>query len=396
MAQAVPLRDAQGRPRGAIAAVVDVTERQRAERAAQRANEAKDRFLDMLSHELRNPLNAIVSAAEVLRLLGDDRGQRAGTADARGIIVRQSRHLSHLMNDLLDMARVVAGDVTLVPVPLDLAAVAGEVAGSAPGAVSQTAHRLEFDLRQAWTLADRARIRQLLSNLLENARKYTPAGGRIGIATRQEGADAVLEVSDTGDGMPPELMAQAFGPFVQGERGPDRRQGGLGLGLALVQRIVHLHGGTVTARSSGEGSVFRVALPRIDAPGPTPPPGARFSVTPRNVLLVDDNVDALRALRSALELEGHHVHSALDGESGLRLLLAERPEVAVIDLGLPGLDGYEVARRSRGAGYAGCLVALSGYGGPGNVRTALKAGFDVQLTKPVDFGRLRDVLARPL
>lgn len=396
VAQAVPLRDAEGRPRGAIAAVVDVTERQRAEQAVQQASHAKDRFLAMLSHELRNPLNAIASAAEVLQLLGDDVGQRAEAADARGIIARQTRHLAHLVNGLLDTARVVAGDAAFESAPLDLARTAGELAARQALAAEVSVHRFEMDLREVWATADRARIEQVLINLLENARKYTPAGGCITLNTYAEGADAVLEVSDTGHGIPPELLAQAFDAFVQGHRSFDRQQGGLGLGLALVQRIVQMHGGTVTASSSVRGSTFRVALPRIDAPRAEPSLGGLRHATPRNVLVVDDNSDALRALRSALELEGHQVHAALDGETGLRLLLAKRPEVAVIDLGLPGIDGYEVARRSRAAGHAGCLVALSGYSSQGNVRDALQAGFDMQLAKPVDFDRLREVLAQPL
>ncbi|MEF7615724.1 ATP-binding protein [Aquincola sp. MAHUQ-54] len=394
--QAVPLRDADGRPRGAIAAVVDVTDRQRAEQAAQRANEAKDRFLAMLSHELRNPLNAITSAAEVLQLLGDAGAQRTEAADARGIIARQTRHLAHLVADLLDMARVVAGDVTLAPAPLDLAALAAEQAARQAAAPGLAAHRVVLDLHAAWTVADRARMAQVLLNLLENARKYTPAGGSITLTTRSEHGRAVLEVSDTGRGIPAELQAQAFDAFVQGERRLDRQEGGLGLGLALVQRIVQLHGGTVGVRSSGQGSVFRVELPGAEPPRSDEPAGNPRRATPRHVLLIDDNADALQALRSALVLEGHEVHCASDGDQGLRRLLARRPEVAVIDLGLPGLDGYEVARRSRAAGFAGCLVALSGYSSQRDVRTAMKAGFDVQLPKPVDFARLREVLARPL
>lgn len=408
--QTVPLLDADGRSRGAIGALVDITDRKRAEarlietdheraalvqreqaarREAEAANQAKDEFLAMLGHELRNPLNAVASAVEVLKLVG---GGGARAEDARDIISRQTRHLAHLMDDLLDMARVASGKAALERRPMDLGKLVSSLAATMQLSGNAREHGLSLAIEETWIDADPTRIEQVASNLLTNAFKYTPAGGRVGVRVFGEGPHAVLEVSDTGLGIAPELLSRAFDLFVQGERTLDRRAGGLGVGLTLVRRLVELHGGRVNAESNGQGSLFRVTLPRIVPPPPAAVPGAAVRQRPRSVLLVEDNDDALQALLAVLELDGHQVDTEADGQAGLDRLLATRPEIAVIDLGLPKLTGFELARRARAAGYAGRLVALSGYGMETNTRQAMQSGFDAHLTKPVDFDRLRELL----
>jgi CheY-like chemotaxis protein len=233
------------------------------------------------------------------------------------------------------------------------------------------------------------------TNLLTNALKYTPAGGRIEVGVAHENGQAVLRVKDSGVGIPATLLPRIFDLFVQGERPLERRAGGLGIGLTLVRRLVQLHGGTIEAQSvAGQGSVFTVRLPAVAALAATREterdrlPESRR----RRVGIVEDNEDALAALRSLLELDGHSVWSASDGLAGLDAVLAQRPDVAVIDIGLPGIDGYELAKRSRAAGYAGRMIALSGYGQDRDVQQALKSGFDAHLVKPVDPQALRKAL----
>jgi CheY-like chemotaxis protein len=253
-------------------------------------------------------------------------------------------------------------------------------------------HDLHLQARDAWVDGDAVRLEQVLSNLLGNALKYTPAGRRIDVEIGRQGAFAIVEVRDAGTGIPAELLPRVFDVFVQGERPLDRRAGGLGIGLTLVKRVVELHGGSVTASSSSSGSCFTISLPAIDPPslaeGDSLPARGR-----RRVLVIDDNVDVLAALRSKLELDGHTVSTAIDGIEGLNRLLRQQPEVSIIDIGLPGLTGYEVARHARAAGYGGRLIALSGYGQERDRRDALVAGFDAYLVKPVERSDLRASLS---
>ena len=400
------------RPQQMIGVTVDMTEQYEAEREraalvereqaarreAEAANRAKDEFLAMLGHELRNPLSAIASAVEVL-----NRVEAASdtAVNARSIIARQTRHVAHLMEDLLDVARVISGKVALSRHPVDLAALVQRAANTFDLTGAAREHPIDVRLREAWIDADATRIEQVVGNLLTNALRYTPAGGRIEIEVRREGGDsgaAVLEVRDSGIGIPPALLPRIFDLFVQGERPLDRRAGGLGIGLTLVRRLVELHGGAVGAASSAEGSVFTVRLPAIEAPAAAgnAPPREHARHVPesrrRRITLIEDNEDARDALRSMLELDGHSVSVAVDGPSGLQSLLQARPDVAVIDIGLPGITGFEVARRSRAAGYAGRMIALSGYGQGRDVQQALASGFDAHLVKPVDTDKLRQLL----
>lgn len=395
------------RPLQAIGITVDMTEQKAAEqeraalvereqaarREAEAASRAKDEFLAMLGHELRNPLSAISSAVEVLNRGG---ANEALATNARNIIGRQTRHLARLMEDLLDVARVISGKVVLSRQPLELSALVQRLVSTLQLTGQTQQHELHLQLQEGvWGDADATRVEQVVNNLLSNALKYTPEGRRIEVRLAREGSEAVLEVRDQGLGIPASLLPRIFDLFVQGERTLDRRAGGLGIGLTLVRRLVELHGGTVGVESSSEGSTFRVRLPAIEPPALHPVRETRLASQPRQVLLVEDNADAMSALRSLLELDGHTVSTAVDGVAGLAELLRLRPEVAIIDIGLPGLTGYEVAKRSRAAGHGGKLIALSGYGQGRDVQQALRAGFDAHLVKPVDPETLRRLLAEP-
>jgi PAS domain S-box-containing protein len=354
---------------------------------AEAANRAKDEFLAMLGHELRNPLGAISSAAHVLGM-AETRG--ADTARPREIIQRQVQHLARLVDDLLDVSRVVAGKVVLRLQPVDLADAARRVAAMHGGR-----HVISVETRRVWVSADPTRLEQIITNLLANAVKYTPAGGEISLEAGIEGAGAVLRVRDRGAGIRAEILPRIFDLFVQGDRSLERTGGGLGIGLTLVRRLVELHGGTVEAASPGpgRGSTFTVRLPALAV---APEPGAAASApgpaAARRVLIVEDNDDAREMLRNLLRLLGHEVHEARDGVTGVREARRIRPDVALIDIGLPGIDGYEVARRVRADVPGVRLVAVTGYGQPDDLERARAAGFDVHLVKPVDPQQLQQAL----
>lgn len=380
---------------------LDVTERRRneedRERARAEAEEAsriKDEFFAMLGHELRNPLGAITTALYVIDTgePGDERN-----AQAREIIARQVRHLVRLVDDLLDVTRLTTGKVTLGRRAVDLAAVARRVV-AAQAATSPTRHlRCEAD-GSVWIEADETRLEQILANLLGNAVKFTPTDGRVTVAIAARDGEAVLSVADTGAGIPADLLPRIFDLFVQGHTGLHRPAAGLGIGLTLVKRLVDLHGGRIEVASEGpgRGSVFTVRFPLRATPRETaeavPDPGG----TPvrRRVLIVEDNDDARTMLRHLLERSGHEVHEAEDGLTGLDRALWLEIDAAVIDIGLPEMDGYEVARRLRAAGRAGVLlVAVTGYGQASDRQRSTDAGFNAHLTKPVDPVALETLLA---
>jgi len=362
---------------------------------AQRASRAKDEFLAMLGHELRNPLGAIAGASGVLKL----GAQEAAAERARAVIDRQVQHLSRLVDDLLDVGRLTSGKVWLNRQPLDL----GELLTSAMNewrmAGRFARHQITAQVVPVWVDADEARIEQVLGNLIGNALKFTPAGGSVSVRLAREHDTAVLQVADTGAGIPQNLGDKIFELFVQGERGLDRAQGGLGIGLTLVKTLVGLHGGTVAATSDGpgHGSVFTIRIPSIDPPAAAPATTAAPTTTVRRrrILIVEDNDDAREMLRVQLTLAGHVVHEAADGPAAVEAATALTPDIALIDIGLPGFDGYEVARRIR-AGTAGKsvrLIALTGYGQAEDVLRAADAGFDGQLTKPASAERLAAAIA---
>jgi signal transduction histidine kinase/CheY-like chemotaxis protein len=371
----------------------DLLRREREARAyAEAANRAKDEFLAMLGHELRNPLGAIGNAS---RLLDDPRVDETTAARARAIIARQVAHMARLTDDLLDAARALAGKIVLQRGPMNLADAAAHVVSARWGDAGAS-RRVVEDLHPVWVHADRTRIEQVIGNLLVNAVKYSLEGGTVAVSVLREGDDAVLRVADDGIGMDEALLARVFEPFVQGTRELDRQHGGLGIGLTLVRRLVELHGGTVEARSEGpgRGSEFVVRLPAILPPlDAEPPHSTRFAQARRRVLLVEDNDDARESLSRLLELEGHEVTACSDGPAALDAVRAARPDVAFVDLGLPGMDGYEVARRIRAEpGDAVRLVALTGYGADADRRRTRAAGFDLHLVKPVELATLRQAL----
>lgn len=359
---------------------------QAARQSAQAENRAKDEFLAMLGHELRNPLNAISLAARLL-----ENNKPSEFTKAQRIIVRQATHVSRLVEDLLDVARVTTGRIVLVRQPTDLA----ECASNCLAALGETRqlehHEIDTNIESIWVDGDSDRLEQIVANLLRNSVKYTPAGGRILISVQAQGEEAVLRVEDNGIGISADLLPRVFDLFAQGEVGLDRSRGGLGIGLTLVRRLVELHGGEVKAFSAGLdlGSTFIVHLPRIAAPvlgQPHSTKEATDNAAPRRILIVEDNADARESLRVTLELFGHQVYEACDGPTGMAQAAAIRPDLALIDLGLPGVDGFEVAKgiRSLPAGHEIVLIALTGYAQQEYHERAKKAGFNGYLIKPVD------------
>lgn len=360
---------------------------------AEQESQAKDEFMAMLAHELRNPLSAISAAVQVLEA---SNGQDAPALRARSIIGRQVQHLARLVDDLLEVGRVVTGKIVLDRCPIDFADLVHRAV--AVCAERRGDQRLEVTAQPVWIEGDLVRMEQIVNNIVGNAVKYTPAGGTIRVRVNIEGSDAILRVEDNGYGIAPELLPRVFDLFVQGERTLDRAQGGLGIGLTLVRRLVELHGGTVAAFSDGpgRGSVFTVRLPKLSAPQRTESPIATHPPCPskRRVLLIEDNRDAREMFRMMLELAGHEVLEAEEGVSGLELLKAARPDVAVIDVGLPGLNGYEIARRFREEPDSDgvMLVALTGYGTSEARERSRISGFDHHLIKPVNAETLQEIM----
>lgn len=408
-----PLPDIVGDPGGVFVLAFEVTELVQAQRhteeladEARLANRRKDEFLAMLAHELRNPLAGIAGALALLDRAGDDAER---TERLRALCERQVLHLTRLVDDLLDVSRITRGKIALRRAPLDLAVVARHAAQLNASLFASRGQALVIDVEgQAFPLcADRMRMEQVIGNLLTNAAKYTPRGGHIAVRIAREtkaGRDwAVLEVADDGQGIPPESLPRIFDLFVQLDPAIDRRQGGLGIGLTLVRNLVEMHGGTVRAYSegSGRGSTFRVRLPldvqAMEQIEPSSQPHSHPTSSRRQVLIIEDNEDARDTLRELLQELGHEVQTASSGTEGLRKLLSVRPDVAIIDIGLPGMDGFEVARRARAAsnGKQPTLIALSGYSGNDIERRAHVAGFDRRLVKPVKLEELTALLSRP-
>ncbi len=388
--------DEAGAPLRLVGVCADVTDRKGAEEALREADRAKDQFLAMLSHELRNPLAALTTAAHVLRVA--EPGGAAG-AQARGVVERQASHMARLLEDLLDISRVTMGKIALEREAFDLSAMVSAVVQAWRSGGRFDRHRVLAEGEPAWVRADRVRIEQVISNLLDNALKFTPAGGCVTIRVSQERGEAVLRVSDTGHGIAAQALGRVFEPFVQVEHTIDRAAGGLGLGLAVVRRLAGLHGGSASVQSPGEGggATFTVRLPAVAAPREQAPalPRKQPASGGRRILIVEDNADAREMLRAALALSGHDVCAAADGAAGIAAATRAPPDVALVDIGLPDIDGYEVARRLRSMqnGARIGLIAVSGYGQARDQRRALDAGFDVHLTKPVAPERLQQVIA---
>ncbi|MEW6023776.1 MAG: ATP-binding protein [Pseudomonadota bacterium] len=370
-----------------------------AERELRAADQRKDEFLAMLAHELRNPLAPISTGAHLLKLLHSDNAQITQTC---AIIARQVEHMTGLVDDLLDVSRVTRGLVSLSTGVLDLRKVVDDAAEQIRPLIATRRHTVVLDLPldAATVKGDHKRLVQVVANLLNNANKYTPEGGRIELRLSQEDGDYVLRVSDDGIGMEPQLVARVFDLFSQAERTPDRSQGGLGLGLALAKSLVELHGGSVQAESAGlgKGSTFTVRLPRHTQDLPVSiaqSRGQATAATPLKVLLVDDNLDAAHTLQLFLGAAGHTVEVAYCGADAVDVARVFEPDVCLLDIGLPDFDGNELARRLRRMPQAtgASLIAMTGYGRQQDREAAMAAGFDFYMVKPVNTVELSDRLA---
>jgi PAS domain S-box-containing protein len=403
--KATVLRDEQGHPLRMIGVGMEITERRRlAEELTARAQQLseadrrKDEFLAMLAHELRNPLSSLATALHLLRL------DRADHPRAVALAERQVKQLARLVDDLLDVSRITQGKIALRTETVTLADVVHRAVETTRPEIDVRGHTLTVTLPPGPILleADPIRLAQVLANLLGNAAKYTPHGGAIAVIGEEQDHEVVIRVRDTGAGLSPDLLPRVFDLFVQGDTSLDRTPGGLGIGLTIVHRLVRLHGGRVEAYSDGpgRGSEFVVHLPthrRRDAAGGGADGTPAVPVeSARRVLVVEDNRDAAEGLATLLEAWGHEVRVAHDASAALDLLAAAPADVVVSDLGLPGIDGYELARRIRNGCADGgpVLVALSGYGQDEDRRRALQAGFDEHLVKPPDIDALARCLAR--
>jgi PAS domain S-box-containing protein len=381
-------------PRRYFTGVVrDITERKQAEIALREANRAKDEFLAMLSHELRNPLAALTSSAHVLKVVPPS---SADAVKARGVVERQTKHMTSLVSDLLDINRVTLGKLSLQRERFNAAETLFAVIDVWRATGRLESHMVSPSLEPVWVEGDRVRIEQIASNLLDNAIKFTPAGKKITVSLRREDREAVLRVADEGIGVAPEECSRIFDLFVQGNFSP-RAGGGLGIGLALVKRLAELHGGSAAAASEGQGRgmTFTVRLPAVDQPTVQAKTPSVDVASRRSILIVEDNDDARQMLQAILSLDGHQVCAARDGKSGLGLAAETWPDLALIDIALPDMDGYEVARRLRtlNGDRRIDLIAISAFGQARDQRRAYEVGFDAYLVKPVVPERLKQVIA---
>jgi PAS domain S-box-containing protein len=394
-----PVRDSDGKPKYVVAVVVDISERKRAEEALRDANRRKDQFLLMLAHELRNPLAPIQNALHVLRQSDEPEAMLLWSRD---LLERQVKHLSRLVHDLLEIGRGIRGLIALQTERLDLARLVPTVAEDHRSLFEQAGLALEVVTPEVpvWLTGDPTRLKQVLDNLLQNSLKFTERSGWVWVRLEVRGSHAEVSVRDTGVGIAADLLPQVFEPFTQADQGLARRQGGLGVGLSLVRRLVQRHGGKVEAHSEGRGrgSTFTVRLP-VE---PEPAALSEMTASPKapgkqlRILVVEDNKDAAHSLRIMLELYGHEVRVAYTGPEGVKAARQWCPDVVLCDIGLPGLDGYGVASALRRSSVTtkGRLIAVTGYGSDEDRHRSLEAGFHEHLTKPVDPDLLRSVLAQ--
>jgi PAS domain S-box-containing protein len=393
-----PVYDSKNRLRGYAKITRDLTARRKVEEL-QRTERQMDEFLAMLAHELRNPLSPIQSTLDVMERKPND----VGTWNwARAIIQRQTRQLSRLVDDLLDVSRITRGKITLKREPVDLKATITQVIESLRATIDAQQHTVDVKVPEKRLLidADPTRIAQILSNVIGNAIKYAHQGGHISVHASAEEGFVSLAITDDGIGMAAELVPRVFDLFVQGDGGLDRRQGGLGVGLTIAKRLVDLQGGTLTADSAGpgQGSRFTLGFPLLPVeriPKQSDTPGVTAASRPRRVLIVDDNEDAAESLATLIGMLGHEATVLHDGREALGVAAARRPDLMLLDIGLPGMDGFEVARRLRSIPELKDvrLIACTGYGRDEDVRKMGEAGFDRHLVKPVSAAQLEQLFA---
>lgn len=394
-------RTAAGEPQLILGIALDITAHKQAEQALQEADRRKDEFLAMLAHELRNPLAPIRNAVEVLKRLDFPNSKFQW---ARDVIDRQVSHIVRLVDDLLDISRIIRGKIMLQKAPVELATIVNQAVESARSLIESQQHQLEVSLPALPVRleGDPVRLTQILSNLLNNAAKYTAKGGYIWLEAEVKGNTLVLRVRDNGAGIPDTLLPYVFDLFTQAERTLDRSQGGLGIGLTLVRNLVELHGGRIEAKSAGpgQGAEFTVYLPCVlesvaDANPETDGEVALKAETGARILVVDDNVDVAESMAVLLELEGHQVRTVYTAHAALETARAFQPDVVLLDIGLPGMDGYEVAKRLRAspATRQALLIALTGYGREEDRARSKAAGFDQHLVKPVEPEALNALIA---
>lgn len=376
-----------------VSSAQDVTEERRLQRALEDADRRKDEFLAMLAHELRNPVAPIANAAELLSRLVPQENQKALV----GIVQRQAVHLARLLDDLLDVARITQGHIELQHEVIDIASSVQLAIETAEPLIRSKAHRLTVTqmLEPIYVSADKVRLGQCVANVLVNAAKYTGAGGDIYIRPYVDGAEAVIEIADNGIGIAPEFLPRIFDLFAQAGRGLDRSQGGLGVGLTVCKQIVEMHGGSVIASSPGadRGATFAIRMPLAERPKIAAAAAGSRPDSLQRVMIVDDNRDAADSLSMLLQFEGRRTLCAYSGEEALQEFASFDPQLVLLDIGLPGLDGYEVARRLKAAAPAMRVIALSGYGQVEDRQRSAAAGFDAHLVKPVDLDALKRVLA---
>lgn len=395
-----PLRDESGVIIGAAKVARDISLQKRVQRELTEADERKNEFLALLAHELRNPLGPIRHAVKILRA-------RTPSPDelvwATNIIDRQTEHMTRLVEDLLDVSRITRGTIDLRNERVDVGAII-KAAVEASNAMMERHHhqlRVTAPAQPLFVQGDSTRLVQIVTNLLDNAAKYTDPGGKVWLSGEREGDMVVIRVKDTGIGIPSEVLPRIFEMFTQSTMSLERAQGGLGVGLALVERLVKMHGGTVTAYSAGagQGSQFTIRLPLAQAQRATPAestdPVVHAGAKRCRVLVVDDNVDSVDSLGMLLRLMGHEVATASDGRSALSRAEEFRPQVAILDIGLPKVNGYDLAKQIRARDWAKdvVLVALTGWGQEQHRRRSVEAGFNHHLTKPVEFDMLQKILA---
>ncbi|HWZ63188.1 MAG TPA: ATP-binding protein [Steroidobacteraceae bacterium] len=401
--RAIPLLDDKGDILEWFGAASDVSERREAQEALERQqrqleedDRQKNEFLAMLAHELRNPLAPIRNAGELMARMFADNTQAQGVVE---VVRRQVAHLSHLVDDLLDVSRITQRKIELRKETIEAAEVIRQAVETVESVIRERGHDLQIhsSYRSLPVHGDVSRLVQCVVNLLTNAAKYTEAGGRIHVTSRKQGQCAVIEVADNGMGIPPALITRVFDLFVQSERTLDRSQGGLGIGLSVVRRLVEMHGGSVHAESDGpgRGSTFSIHLPLTDPAAHKSVDCADIRVRPQRILVVDDNADAAVTLSMMLNLDGHETTTAYTARDALEKAESFQPSLILLDIGLPGMDGYEIARRVRAlpSGASIRLVALTGYGQPEDRARALHEGFDAHLVKPMNPTELRKIIA---